>query len=82
MGYNIYLIGSPHKADMYTTTTKAIADYEGKEFGVAIRILVLTQRKTAVIKPRQPQLDGTDDEYYDYNYDYYDCDYEYDYDYD
>ena len=38
LGYNVYLIGSPHQADMFTTTTKAIADYMGKEYRAAMRV--------------------------------------------
>ena len=45
---------------MYTTTTKIIADYVGKEFGAAIRTLVLTQ-KNSFIKPRQLEPNSDDD---------------------
>ena len=54
LGYNVYLIGSPHQADMYTTTTKAIADYVGKECGADMRTLVLKQREARIVKPKQP----------------------------
>ena len=45
LGYNVYLIWSPHQADMYTTTTKAIADYVGKKCGADMRTLVLKQKR-------------------------------------
>ena len=61
LGYNVYLIGSPHQADMYTTTTKAIADYVGKECGAAMRTLVMSGREQRLLKPRQPTpRDGED----------------------
>ena len=62
LGYNVYLIGSPHQADMYTTTTKAIADYVGKDCGVAMRTLVLKQREQKIVKPKQPTPKDEDDE--------------------
>ena len=61
LGYNVYLIGSPHQADMYTTTTKAIADYVGKECGAVMRTLVMSGREQRLVKPRQPTpRDGED----------------------
>ena len=48
------MIGSPYQADMFTTITKAIAGYMGKEYGAAMRILVLNQREQRLTKPRQP----------------------------
>ena len=62
MGYNVYLIGSPHQADMYTTTTKAIADYVGKECSADMRTLVLKQREARIVKPKQPTSRDEDDE--------------------
>ena len=62
LGYNVYLIGSPHQADMYTTTTKAIADYVGKDCGADIRTLVLKQREARIVKPKQPMPKDEDDE--------------------
>ena len=47
---------------MYTTTTKAIADYMRKECGIAIRTLVLNQREQRLTKPRQPTPDNDEDE--------------------
>ena len=54
LGYNVYLIGSPYQADMYTTTTKAITDYIRKECGAAMRTLVISGREQRLVKPRQP----------------------------
>ena len=54
LGYNVYLIGSPHQADMYTITTKAVADYVGKDCGTDMRTLVLKQREARIVKPKQP----------------------------
>ena len=47
---------------MYTTTTKAIADYVGKDCGVAMRTLVLKQREQKIVKPKQPTPRDEDDE--------------------
>ena len=52
LGYNVYLIGSPHKADIYTTTSKAITDYIGKECGAVMRTLVMSGREQRLVKPR------------------------------
>ena len=62
LGYNVYLIGSPHQADIYTTTTKAITDYVGKDCGAAIRTLVLNQREQRLTKPRHPTPNNDEDE--------------------
>ena len=52
LGYNVYLIGSPHQADMYTTTTKAITDYMEKDCSADIRTLVLKYREARIVKPK------------------------------
>ena len=57
LGYNVYITGSIHQVDMYSTTTKAIADYVGKEFGAVMRTLVNTSVETIFTKPRKPEPD-------------------------
>ena len=46
---------------MYSTTTKAIADYVGKEFGAAMRTLVNTSVETIFTKPVKPEPEGDED---------------------
>ena len=53
----MYITGSIHPVDMYSTTTKAIADYVGKEFGAAMRTLVNISVETIFTKPRQLEPD-------------------------
>ena len=52
----MYIIGSQYQADMYTTTTKAIADYVGKECGRAMRLLVNNLTETTFTEPTAPAV--------------------------
>ena len=47
---------------MFTTTTKVIADYIGKDCRGAMRTLALNQRDQRLVKPRQPMPKDDDDE--------------------
>ena len=56
LGYNVYIIGSQYQADIYTMTTKAIADYVGKECGRAMRSLVNNLTETTFTEPMAPAV--------------------------
>jgi len=47
---NVYPFGAKNQADMYIKTTEAIANYVGKEYGKAMRLLV----KGIDVKPEEP----------------------------
>ena len=50
---NVYIIGSLFQADFYTNTTKAIANYVGKEYGRDMRTLVSHLTENTFTKPMQ-----------------------------
>ena len=50
----MYIIESLFQADFYTNTTKAIANYVGKEYGRDMRTLVSHLTRKIFTKPMQP----------------------------
>ncbi len=54
LGTNVYMYGAKNAGNLYLKTTEAIADYVGREYGKAMRVLVKEGKESAPTEPNEP----------------------------
>ena len=54
LGNNVYLYGTKNQGNVYLKTTEAIAEYVGREYNKAMRILVKNLKESTPVEPKQP----------------------------
>ena len=54
LGHNVYLYGTKNQGNVYLKTTEAIAEYVGREYNKAMRVLVKNLKESTPVEPKQP----------------------------
>ena len=55
LGTNVYMYGTKNQSETYTKTTKAIAEYVGKTYSKAMRLLVKDGKESPEQPPKEPR---------------------------